>query len=269
MTTLTPVLSLFRTPELLDKSAERERVFSQAGVPWHDYGAEVFVGEESGLAEGEFRAIVSVFEKPDRPDFFGDVDIIHRGAFADVIEAAEAGKPWPVVWTHEWGIPPLGPTLKARERREGLEVHGKMRLADPGVSGDFARSIHQAMQDRSLRAFSFAFIPDEKTTELEETGEGPFGPTFTRHIHRISEVFEVGPTLVGRHPATRLIGVKSHAVAPSGKPPSQVLLKHDELVAMTGRGAPSGKPPSQVLLKHDELVAMTGRGVRLLLHRNA
>lgn len=219
---------LTRTSEAVTDPQMRIRLFSQAGVPWHDFATiNVKAGVEDGLAEGQFQAVVSVFETPDRPDFFGDVDVIHRGAFADVIKVAEAGRPWPVVWTHAWDIPPMGPVSRASETKEGLQVLGTLALSDTGISGDYARSVHRAMRDGSLREFSFAFIPDEEAVEIEETGEGPFGPTFTRHIHRMAEVFEVGPTLVGRHPATRLIGVKSAASIPAPDKLRQVLTDDD------------------------------------------
>lgn len=234
-----------RSMDLVKDHDQRVRLFSQAGVPWYGFDlSEVKAGKEAGMAPGEFKAVVSVFNTPDRPDFFGDVDVIHKGAFRDVLRMAFKGrgaKAWPVVWTHAWGIPPLGPTLAAEETDEGLAVHGRLDLADGGISGEYARSIHRAFLDGSLREFSFAFTVDDTKVEVRErkdangdTIEGPFGPTYERHIKAggISEVFEVGPTLVGRHPSTRLIGAKS--AANNGKPERQGYAP-DDLQAMTAR----------------------------------
>lgn len=238
-------MNVQRTMDLVKDHDQRVRLFSQSGAPWHGFGlTEVKANEEDGMQPGEFQAVVSVFNTPDREDFFGDVDIIHKGAFRDVLRAAFKGKgakAWPVVWTHAWGIPPLGPTLSAEETDEGLAVHGRLSLDDGGISGEYARSIHRAFLDQSLREFSFAFVVDESKVEVRERKdaqgkaiEGAFGPTYERHIKAggISEVFEVGPTLVGRHPSTRLIGAKS--IVSEGKPFGQGH-SADDLKAMTAR----------------------------------
>ncbi|MBI2764921.1 MAG: HK97 family phage prohead protease [Chloroflexi bacterium] len=162
-----------------------------------------------GEPAGTFEAYVAIFGTPDRPDFFGDSDIIEPGAFTQALQ--EKGLP-PVVWSHVWTIPPVGQALQAVEDAKGLRIKARLFLDDDGISGQYARSIHTGMTATPpvVREFSFAFEAKEWSDEKVQTGQ------FIRHLKRL-ELFEVGPVLVGRHPDTELIGAKSQplVVAPA------------------------------------------------------
>jgi len=77
------------------------------------------------LGEGEpggtFEAYVAIFGTPDRPDLFGDSDVIEPGAFTQTLQ--EKGLP-PIVWSHVWTIPPVGPGAPGGRGREGPAHQG-------------------------------------------------------------------------------------------------------------------------------------------------
>jgi HK97 family phage prohead protease len=160
------------------------------------------LGEEEPA--GTFEAYVAVFSTPDRPDLFGDSDVIEPGAFAQTLQ--EKGLP-PVVWSHVWTIPPVGQALQAVEDVKGLRIRARLFLDDDGISGQYARSIHTGMTATPpvVREFSFAFEAKEWSDEKAPNGQ------YIRHLKRL-ELFEVGPVLVGRHPDTELIGAKSQRI---------------------------------------------------------
>lgn len=154
-----------------------------------------------GEPAGTFEAYVAIFGTPDRPDIFGDSDVIEPGAFTQTLQ--EKGLP-PVVWSHVWTIPPVGQALQAVEDAKGLRIKARLFLDDDGISGQYARSIHTGMTATPpvVREFSFAFEAKEWSDEKASNGQ------YIRHLKRL-ELFEVGPVLVGRHPDTELIGAKS------------------------------------------------------------
>lgn len=158
-----------------------------------------------GEPAGTFEAYVAIFGTPDRPDFFGDSDVIEPGAFTQTLQ--EKGLP-PVVWSHVWTIPPVGQALQAAEDEKGLRIKARLFVDDDGISGQYARSIHTGMTATPpvVREFSFAFEAKEWSDEKRDSQH-------IRHLKRL-ELFEVGPVLVGRHPDTELIGAKSHVVEP-------------------------------------------------------
>lgn len=199
-------------------------------------------GEGGDLAPGEFRATIAVFDTPTRPDFFGDTITFAQGAFADVLKAIDATHPLPVIFTHQHDTVPMGPVLTAVETETGLDIHARLSIAENSARGDMSRAVHAAMLDHTLREFSFAALFDEETIEerdrLDEDGEPIihplFGPTTDRLVHRVLEVFEVGPTLVGRHPDTRLIEIQG-AKAPPVQQQSAQALRGDDVVAVADR----------------------------------
>jgi HK97 family phage prohead protease len=154
-----------------------------------------------GEAAGTFEAYVAIFGTPDRPDFFGDSDVIEPGAFTETLQ--EKGLP-PVVWSHVWTIPPVGQAIQAVEDSKGLRIKARLFLDDDGISGQYARSIHTGMTATPpvVREFSFAFEAKEWSDEKAQSGQ------YIRHLKRL-ELFEVGPVLVARHPDTELIAAKS------------------------------------------------------------
>jgi HK97 family phage prohead protease len=113
---------------------------------------------------GTFEAYVAILGTPDRPDLFGDSDVIEPGAFTQTLQ--EKGLP-PIVWSHVWTIPPVGQALQAVEDTKGLRIKGRLFLEDDGISGQYARSIHTGMTATSpvVREFSFAFEAKEWSDE--------------------------------------------------------------------------------------------------------
>lgn len=147
---------------------------------------------------GTFEAIVAVFNNVDHGG-----DRMIPGAFTRTLE--ERGLP-PVVWSHMWDVPPIGVVKEAVETDEGLQIKGRLFV---GKDEDhaIARQVYAAMRAQDgngvapLREFSFGYETRGSKT-VEEDGE---------EIRELTDVelFEVGPTLVGMNPATRLIGAKA------------------------------------------------------------
>lgn len=181
-------------------------------------------------APGTFEAIVAVFGNIDS---YGDRMV--AGSFTRTLKAPPEGRGYPpVVWTHDWLTPPIGPALEAREVSgdEADEIAGKDLAIDGGLyikgrllvdleNGEdhaVARQVHAAMRTVGgdgrppLREFSFGFRrvsaewveedPDTLPPDLQWTGG---------EIRNLTDVdlYEVGPTLVGANDATALLGVKS------------------------------------------------------------
>jgi len=137
---------------------------------------------------GVFDALVAVFGNVDHGG-----DRIVPGAFTRTLE--ERGMP-PVVWSHQWMVPPIGKTLDARETDRGLEIRAKL-FVDEDDGHDTARQVYVAMREGALREFSFAYTTRESRF-VEEDGNT------VRELHDL-DLLEVGPTLVGMNPETELI----------------------------------------------------------------
>ncbi len=85
-------------------------------------------GTADGLAEGQFRAVVSVFGNKDS---YGD--IVMPGAFAETLaEWAAKGTPIPVFWSHQMSDPEMciGEVIEAKETDQGLEVLAQLDIDD-------------------------------------------------------------------------------------------------------------------------------------------
>jgi HK97 family phage prohead protease len=138
---------------------------------------------------------------------FGNVDTvgdrIEKGAFTRTL--AEKGLP-PIVWSHEWQVPPIGVVESAAETDEGLQIKGRL-FVDPVEDHAIAKQVYAAMRAKDgngqppLREFSFGYSVRESA---EETVDGE-----TVRVLKDLELFEVGPTLAGMNPETRLVGVKA------------------------------------------------------------
>lgn len=143
---------------------------------------------------GTFEAIVAVFGNTD-----GIGDRLVKGCFTRTLQ--ERGMP-PIVWDHEWGTPPIGQSLDARETDEGLYVKARLFLDDHEI----ARQVYAGLRDGALHEFSFGYKAvavrwiDENGVEVRELLD--------------VDLFECGPTLVGMNPATRLVGVKRQGAVP-------------------------------------------------------
>lgn len=146
----------------------------------------------AGDKPGAFEAVVSVFGNVDS---YGDRMV--KGAFARTL--TEKGMP-PVVWSHEWQVPPIGTIESATETDEGLVVKGRLFV---GADEDHAvaKQVYAAMKAGALREFSFGYST-KASNDVTEDGET------VREITDV-DLYEVGPTLVGANSATRLVGVKA------------------------------------------------------------
>lgn len=141
---------------------------------------------------GSFEAIVAVFGNVDHGD-----DRMMKGSFTRTLK--DAGMP-PVVWSHEWQVPPIGTVTEASETDEGLLVKGRL-FVDPSEDHAVAKQVYAAMEAGALKEFSFGYAVKASTDVVED------GKTI-RQIEDV-DLFEVGPTLKGMNPATRLVGVKA------------------------------------------------------------
>lgn len=155
-----------------------------------------FKAMTDGDTPGTFEALVAVFNNVDRGG-----DRILPGAFKRTLKD---GLP-PIVWSHNWDVPPIGVVTEASETGDGLLVKGRLFVAE-GEDSPVARQVYTAMkavdgQGRApLREFSFGYEVRDAASVTED-GED------IRELKDL-ELFEVGPTLVGMNPATQLLGVK-------------------------------------------------------------
>jgi HK97 family phage prohead protease len=163
---------------------------------------EIKTADAPGDEPGTFEALVSVFGNVD-----GDSDRMVKGAFARTLQTK--GLP-PIVWSHDWGVPPIGAASHAEEVDEGLLVKGRLFVGD-GEDSPTARAVYTAMKAKDgndqpvLREFSFGFqVADSR--QVEEKGAK------VREILDV-DLFEVGPTLVGANDQTRLLAVKGRRIS--------------------------------------------------------
>jgi HK97 family phage prohead protease len=162
-----------------------------------------------GGDEGVFEAIVSVFGNTDHAG-----DRILPGAFAGSLARwRSAGRPIPVVWSHEWDKPEahVGVVLEAEEWLPGdLRLPQSLR-ANGGlwVKGQFdldrplAADVWRLLSERRVFEWSFAY-------DILDRRRASDGATELLEL----DVIEVGPTLKGANPMTELLLTKS-AVSPA------------------------------------------------------
>jgi HK97 family phage prohead protease len=189
------------------------------------------------LAEGQFRALVSVFGNVDSTG-----DKVMPGAFANTLKAWEdKGDPIPVIWSHDWSNPfaHIGHVVKATETDDGLEVHGQL-----DVDGDnpLAAQVYRLMKGRRVTQFSFAYdVLDggwgkarRKDDHEEDDGEDDSGdePEDVFELRELA-LYEVGPCLLGVNQSTDLLDVKA-LVAAEVKA---------ALAVITNPTNPGGQPP--------------------------
>lgn len=153
------------------------------------------VGPDGGLGDGEFKALVSVFDVTDRYR-----DVVRPGAFADTLAAWKAsGDPIPVLWSHDWADPfsHIGEVLEAAETAEGLLVHG--RIDTDG--NPKAAQVYRLLKGRRVKEFSFAY----------DIVEGGWATHDGEEVYELAklDLIEVGPCLIGVNPETQLLAVKA------------------------------------------------------------
>ena len=162
-------------------------------------------GPDDGLADGQFRALVSVFGNKDS---YGDV--IVPGAFAETLaEWAASGDPIPVYYSHRMDDPDfnIGHVLEAQETDEGLEVLAQLDIDDP-VPGSKAPQVHRLLKGRRITQFSFAYDVLEGGWAKRQDEAGKDDEYYEL---RKLKLYEVGPTPIGANQETELLAVKSAA----------------------------------------------------------
>jgi len=156
-----------------------------------DFKADIEVKAPTELyPNGFFTAVVSVFNNVDLVN-----DRVMPGAFRDSIKAfADQGKNIPVVWSHEWDDAEnfIGKVTQAIETSEGLLVKGSF------FNTPKAQIVRQLLQEKVITEFSFAY--DVVESEIAYDG--------VTELKKLN-ILEVGPTLKGANPATRLLEAKS------------------------------------------------------------
>lgn len=162
-------------------------------------------------APGTFRAVVSAFDTPiEIYDWWTDSVVGYRymskGCFAESLAART--RPLPVVLSHAWARPIVGTTVTAEETDEGLEVVGRLYVAQGHATAD---EVYPGLLD-DLYEWSIGFdILDKRTEEVEDE---PLKVFYDR-----VNIFEYGPCLIGANPGTRTI--EAHR-APAPPPPAAV-----------------------------------------------
>jgi hypothetical protein len=158
---------------------------------------------KAGATPGEYEAIVSVFNNVDDGG-----DRVLPGAFADDIAANPTP---PVVWSHMWGVPPIGETLEWKENDVGLWVHSRLFIGKD-EDHQYARMCYAGMKSGALREFSFAY-------EILDGGYVTENGTEIYDLRKLA-VFEHGPCLVGMNRETELLQVAGRPGLPEHQTPA-------------------------------------------------
>ena len=174
--------------------------------------------------KGRFEALVSVFGNVDS---YGDR--VLKGAFEDTLKAPPEGRGFPaIVWSHAWGIVPIGASMRAEEafgidtpkgKLDGLFIDGALLVEEHQT----AREVYAAMRQKGgdglppLREFSFGYRTRESKVVEEPPADNPDGePMEIRDLVKL-DLFEVGPTLVGANDQTELLAVKARLDLEQGR----------------------------------------------------
>lgn len=152
--------------------------------------------DDASATPGMFRAVVSTFDT--LVDGWSGPRLLKPGCFARSLR--EHGLP-SLIWSHEWGTPPIGLTDTARETEEGLEVEARLNL-----DHELGRLVHWAMTTPQgdgkppIKEFSIGFDIRDAAWETRDGID----------VLVVSDVdlWEYGPCLVGAN-VTRLI--EAHA----------------------------------------------------------
>lgn len=156
-------------------------------------------GVADGLSDGQFVALVSVF---DNEDSVGDV--VRPGAFTETLaDWLAKGDPIPVIWSHRWGDPfaHIGTVVKATETPDGLEVTGQIDDLGDNPTAD---QVYRLLKGRRVTQFSFAYDVVEDAWVRDEAHRwGGYYELRKLKLH------EVGPCLVGANQETQLLASKA------------------------------------------------------------
>jgi len=166
----------------------------------------------SDLGEGQFKALVSVFNNVDSMG-----DVVLPGAFSETLDTWDkSGDPIPVIWSHDWTNPyaHIGQVVKAEETDDGLEIVGQLDL-----ESDFARQVYALMKARRVKQFSFAYdvedggFGERKADDAGDDEAADDPPPIEVYELRKLALYEVGPCLVGVNQSTELRDVKASDLA--------------------------------------------------------
>lgn len=153
--------------------------------------------------DGTFEGIVSVFGNVDS---YGDV--MMPGAFTRTLGEwqAKEGATIPMLWMHDWNVPPIGYAMEAAEvaaegsTPAGLYVKGQLLLDD----SELARNVYGAMKAGAQREFSFGYF-ERAARQMTEDDQ-------TLNAVLDVDLFEFSAVFRGANPETTLIGVKSNPI---------------------------------------------------------
>ncbi|MDX2694958.1 HK97 family phage prohead protease [Streptomyces ipomoeae] len=166
-------------------------------------------GVADGLAEGQFIALVSVFNNEDT---YGDV--VRPGAFTQTLaDWAAKGDDIPVIWAHQWSDPfsHIGHVVKATETLQGLEVTGQIDDLD---ENDTAAQVYRLLKGRRVTQFSFAYdVPNGGGAWVKDDDHRWGGYYELRQV----DLHEVGPCLLGVNRETELLAAKAARIATGAK----------------------------------------------------
>lgn len=169
-------------------------------------------GVADGLAEGQFRALVSVF---DNEDTYGDV--VRPGAFAQTLAAwAAKGDSIPVIWSHQWSDPfaHIGRVVEAKETTDGLEVLGQIDDLAGDDENPTAKQVYRLLKGRRVTQFSFAYdVPNGGGAWVKDEDHRWGGYYELRQV----DLHEVGPCLIGVNRETELLAAKAAHIAAGTK----------------------------------------------------
>lgn len=163
----------------------------------------VKAGEQDGLTEGQFEALVSVMGNKDS---YGDV--VMPGAFDDSLaEWKASGNPIPVIWSHGYYdlTNHIGYLLDAEEKtidgKTGLWVKGQLDTS-PDPEDAQARKAAKLLRGKRVTQFSFSYdVLEEGSAKSDEFGN-------YNELRKV-KLYEVGPTLIGANQETELLNAKA------------------------------------------------------------
>jgi HK97 family phage prohead protease len=154
-------------------------------------------GPDDGLEDGQFKALVSVFNNVDSVG-----DKVMPGAFTKTLaEWEESGNPIPVYWSHRLDDPDMniGYVIEAAETNDGLEVLGQLDL--DAEASPKAKQAYRLLKGRRTTQWSFAYDVIDSTD-----GDG-----FTA-LNEL-KLYEVSTTPIGANQSTETLAVKHDGAA--------------------------------------------------------
>lgn len=155
-------------------------------------------GVADGLADGQFRALVSVFGNVDS---YGDK--VMPGAFTDTLaDWSASGESIPIYYSHRLDDPDMniGWVVDAEQTDDGLEVLGQLDLTE-GASTKAATVQRLLKRQGGIRDFSFSYDVIDGAPAEDDDGNEYFEL-------RALKLYEIGPTPIGANPSTELLAVK-------------------------------------------------------------